>query len=165
MILSEIHQIPINKSRWPCYYQKIDIFEERRICWFMPIDCSIIATTFKKGSQVLCDVLSRCLKRINLSFRTPASQFFPGWPLIRECLYVFLCEFTVMWEAPSEICSRERVVPKLTKSLVSMAFLPSSGQTAPKILMSLTCSLISCFLFCSVLKASILWRWFCLWFK
>ena len=33
------------------------------------------------------NILYRCLKRINFLFKTPASPFSPGWPLIGECVF------------------------------------------------------------------------------
>ena len=48
---------------------------------------SVFAAIVEKESQVFYNILYRCLKRINFSFKTPASLFSPGWLIIRECAF------------------------------------------------------------------------------
>ena len=64
--------------------QTINIFMEGRNCWPMQIYCSIFVAIVEKESQVFYNILYRCLKWINFSFKTSASRFSPGWLIIRE---------------------------------------------------------------------------------
>ena len=65
----------------------INIFMEDKNCWPMQIYNSIFVTKLEKESQVFYNTLYRCLKRINFSFKTPASPFSPGWLVIKECVF------------------------------------------------------------------------------
>ena len=48
---------------------------------------SVFAAIVEKESQVFYNILYRCLKRINFSFKTTASPFSLGWLIIRECAF------------------------------------------------------------------------------
>ena len=67
--------------------QTINIFMEGRNCSPMQIYCSIFVAIVEKESQVCYNILYRYLKRINFSFKTPATPFSPAWLIIRQCAF------------------------------------------------------------------------------
>ena len=77
------------------YRQTINTFMEGRYWWPMQF---FFVTIFEKESRVFCNILYRCLKRIKVLFKTPASPFSPGCLFIRERVF------------SSEICDNVRSV-------------------------------------------------------
>ena len=96
---------------------------EGRHCWPMQIYCSAFVTIVERKSQVFCNILYSCLKRIHFSFKTQPAHFLQA-DLLLESVSSHL-EFFMRWEAFSEISSHERVFLKSTKPLVSMSSPPS----------------------------------------
>ena len=74
--------MPVKESLGVFLLVNHQYIHERQKVW---IYYFIFVTIIKKESQVFHNILYSCLKKINFSFRTPATPFPPGWLIISKC--------------------------------------------------------------------------------